>query len=66
MKKTFFIFFKKSIDNRIKTCYNSIIKRGEERTMTEWMMNAENHAEDCEELKALWAEVFGEEEGAKD
>lgn len=33
--------------------------------MSEWMMNAENHAEDYEELKVLWAEAFGEEEDAE-
>lgn len=33
--------------------------------MSEWMINAENHAEDYEELKALWAEAFGEEEDAE-
>lgn len=33
--------------------------------MSEWMMDAENHAEDYEELKALLAEAFGEEEDAE-
>ena len=38
-------------------------ERGKEMTTMEWYMNAENHAEDYEELQELLEEILAEEEG---
>ena len=53
-------FFQKSVDNLSGVCY-TIYRKREEDTEMEWYLNAENHAEDYEELLALLAEEEGAE-----
>lgn len=55
-------FFQKPLDNRMRICYNYIIKEREDTEMTNWYENPEIHADDYEELMGLLAEDATAEE----